>query len=116
MGVLRIGRLVGLWARRSGVARSTARGAQVSKPGDVPQPEPRLRPMIATQGMQIGWLAGQSPRRSGAVTMRARAAHRRPEDAREHIRFVCREVVRLFLKRWRTDMLQRSDLVCCVSS
>jgi len=90
--VLRIGRLVGLWARRSGVARSTARGAQVSKPGDVPQSEPPLHPMIAMQGLQIGWLDGQLPRRSGAVTMLARVAHKQPEDVLEQIRFVCLEV------------------------
>merc|ERR1712241_372403 len=73
--------------------------------------------MIAMQGMQIGRLAGQLPKKIGAVTMRAKAVHKQPEDVREQIRFVCPQVVQASFNRWRMSvMLQCSTIVLLGSS
>merc|ERR550525_990325 len=80
-----IGRQVGLWPRRSGVAEFMERAVRI-KAAVVPRSRP-LRPLrsrtIARRGLRIGWQVGLWPRRLGAVRTRARAAHRQLEGAPE---------------------------------
>merc|ERR1712050_814887 len=80
-----IGRLAGVWPRRSGVAEFMERAARI-KVAVVPRSRP-LRPLrsrtIARRASQIGWQVGPWPRRLGAVQTRARAAHRQLVGAPE---------------------------------
>merc|ERR1711997_1311262 len=77
-----IGRLVGLWPRRSGVAEFMERAARI-KAAVVPQSRQLRSRTIAMRGSRIGWLVGPWPRRLGAVPTRARVAHRQLEGALE---------------------------------
>merc|ERR1712061_793851 len=51
--------------------------------GDVPQSALRAPRMTAMQDSQIGCRAGVSPKRIGAATTQAKAAHRQLEGVRE---------------------------------
>jgi len=78
-----IGKQVGLWARSSGAAGCTERVALAKQAVAVrPWAPPRLH-MTATLDSPIGWPAGVSPRRRGAVRMQVKAAHHKQEGAHE---------------------------------
>merc|ERR1712045_555554 len=76
----RTGRLVGVWARRSGAAGCMERAAQVREP-DAPLWHPSLLRTTATQALPIGWQDGVRQRRIGAARMLARDARQQLEVA-----------------------------------
>jgi len=72
-----------VFRRRSGAAGFMAKVAPVNRQAGVHLQGPPLHHTIAMQGSQIGWQAGQWPKRIGVATMQGKAVLQQQEGAPE---------------------------------
>jgi len=76
----RTGKPAGACQRRSGAAGFTERAAPVNRQVGVLLREPPLHHMTAMQDLQIGWLGGLWPRKTGVATMLERVALKQQQE------------------------------------